>query len=320
MKSNFFESNLWVEKYRPKNLSQLVLDDHVSYSITQDINKKEMGNYLFYGPPGTGKTTISRIIINNIMEDNDNVLYLNGSSERTIDILRNKITNFLTVDPFGNDRYKVVFIDEADNLTDVFFKALRNFIEKYTEIGRFIFTCNYITRIPKPIQSRFRVYELKPMSDEMIKNLCYNILNNENVQYQKEHVDMIVNIRKPDIRAILQLLQQHVVNNELKLPDINTLIRKEDQLVSLTIETIKAKISKQATFLTLRDKIEKIIMDKNIDYVNVFEKLFISDELPALSKVIINKYVNSLNNVVSYSMHYMACIYEIITMIEDMNK
>lgn len=316
--SDFFETNLWTEKYRPRDLDQIVLDESAKNKIKSDIENRKINNYLFYGPPGTGKTTLARIIFDKVLYDNDNVLMLNGSSERTLDILRNNITNFLSTPPFGMDELKIVFIDEADYLTDNFFGALRNFIEKYASIGRFIFTCNYINKIPAPIQSRFSRFELKPLNDDNIKTLCYDILNKENVEYKECDVDMIINVRRPDIRSILELLQQNTYQNKLNAPDINTIIRKEDKLVTLTIEMIISKLNKNPMYLSYKKQIEELIMDKSINFTNVLTSLFHNQRLPDISKVIVNKYCNSLNGVVSYSMHYMACIYEIIDMVEKM--
>jgi len=316
---DFFENNLWTEKYRPHEIDDMVLDENAKKKLQIDISNRKLNNYLFYGPPGTGKTTLARIIFDKTLYDHDNVLMLNGSAERTLDILRNNITNFLSTPPFGNDVMKIVFIDEADYLTDNFFAALRNFIEKYASIGRFIFTCNHINKIPAPIQSRFSRYELKPLNDEKIRELCYNVLNKENIQYNKDDVNMIINVRRPDIRSILELLQQNCFDGKLITPDMNTIIRKEDQLINLTVEMIIAKLNQNPSYLTFRQQIESLILDKDIDFTNVFLRLFNNDRLPPISKIQINKYCNQLNNAVSYPMHYMACIYEIIEMTDSLN-
>jgi len=314
----FFETNLWVEKYRPKNINQVVLEDQTYNSIKKCLDSKTLVNYLFYGPPGSGKTTIARILIENILGDKDNSLFLNGSEQRTMDILRNLITNFLSTPPFGLDKYKVVFIDEADGLTSQVHDALRNFIENRTQIGRFIFTCNYIGKIPKPIQSRFEKHEFKPMSDEQITKLCQYIMGNENIAYNPDDAMKIINQFKPDIRTILQNLQKYSSTGSLKLPSMNELIPVESNLSSLTVNAFKLYLNNKNNpiYVSYIEQIQQLIMKKGIDYPGVFMKIFEDQELPMICKVLTNRYCNSLNGTISESMHFMAYIYETIDMLK----
>jgi len=314
MSDSFFENNLWVEKYRPQKIDQLVLEKSASEKLHECINKKELLNLLFFGPPGTGKSTISRILIDHIMEDEDNVMRMNGSLERSLDHLRNKITNFLSTPPFGNDKVKVVYIDEADGLTSAFQDALRSFIEERTKIARFIFTCNYIQKIPSAIQSRFARYELKPLEDQNIINLCHSVLQNEGISFNPDDVWKIINQFKPDIRSILQKLQQYSSNGKFNMPSMEELIPVEDNLSKISIELFKAYLKKNPTYMTYLERIQQLTMNKNIDYVSVFTKIFSDQDLPIICKVSTNKYCNSMSGAISFPMHYMAYIYETLEM------
>jgi len=314
------ETNLWVEKYRPKSISDLVLSNEDHKVLKTSIENKDMVNFLFYGPPGTGKTTTARILISTMLQDADNALILNGSEERGIDVLRVKLTRFLTTAPFGDDKFKIIFIDESDYLTANFFAGLRNFIEKYSHIARFIFTCNYIYKIPTPIQSRFQSFEMKPLDDSFIQNYCVNILTKENVTYNDDDLMKVIRIHKPDIRSIIQILQKYTVDNKLLLPSIDKLISKEKKLVEAVGELLKLFSEKNPSFSVYIERIQTLALDTTIDFSQVFLNLFDQSEIPVYTKVLINKYANGLNNCISPAMHFMAFVYESMKMIKEISN
>jgi len=314
---SFIENNLWVEKYRPRNINDLVINDMDMDILKKVISKREPVNFLFYGPAGTGKTTTARIIIDKLLNDKDNAIILNGSQERGIDILRNKLTKFLSSVPFSDDKYKIVFIDEADYLSRDFLAALRHFIEKYTDIGRFIFTCNYLYKIPDPIQSRFQLIEMKPLEDDYIKNYCINILKNENIEYNEDDINLLINLYKPDIRTIIQNLQKYSINNKLILPDFNKLITKEKRLASLTTQMLVKFQENNVSFSSYLEKIQSMVLDTTIDLSKVFIELFNDEKMPVYIKVKVNKYANELSSTIYPPMHYMSFIYESMKLIKE---
>ena len=317
--SNFFETNLWVEKYRAKGIEQLVLDDHVRNAAKHCLENKMIPNLLFYGPPGTGKTNLSRILIDNIMSDpEDNVMVVNGSSNRGISLGREDIPNFLSTPPFGTDKIKIVFIDEADNLTMDCQKALRYVFEYYTKIGRFIFTVNTTSVFHPAIMSRFQSHRLKPLTESQILSFCLQILKIEKVDFSEDDVSRVVKLFMPDVRKILNTLQSYVYDSKLNLPSINDLIPIETTLATMTTDIFKMFLNNDNKCQVYITKMRELLMRKDINYSLVFENLFFNKEIVPVCRVLANKYCNKLNDVSSHPMHFMAFVYESLEALREL--
>jgi len=203
---------IWVEKYRPHKLEDLILDDK-SLRVVKQF-KGEIPNLLFVGSPGTGKTTLARILVNDVL--NCNYLYINASDESGIDVIRHNITNFAQTKSFDGG-IKVVILDEADGLTSQAQAALRNTMETYAKYCRFILTANYKHKIIPALQSRCQSLDLKPVIDQAVKR-CYNILQQENINIsdeQKKKFVMLVKRYFPDLRKTINELQKSVIDGEL---------------------------------------------------------------------------------------------------------
>ena len=203
---------IWVEKYRPAKLDDLILDESSLRVVSQF--KDEIPNLLFVGSPGTGKTTLARIIVNDIL--GCNFLYINASDESGIDTIRHNITNFAQTKSFDGN-VKVVVLDEADGLTSQAQAALRNTMETYAKYCRFILTANYKHKIIPALQSRCQSIDLKPEIKQAAKR-CFNILKQENVKVsdeQKVKFGQLVKRTFPDLRKTINELQKSVVDGEL---------------------------------------------------------------------------------------------------------
>ena len=225
---------IWVEKYRPAKLDDIILDKR-TLKIVKEF-KNEIPNLLFVGNPGTGKTTLARVIVNDIL--GCNYLYINASDESGIDTIRHNITNFAQTKSFDGG-VKVVILDEADGLTPQAQAALRNTMETFAKYCRFILTANYKHKIIPALQSRCQALDIKPVVELAVKR-CYHILKNENVKVSDEQKIKFIQLVKrhfPDLRKAINELQKNVIDSELCIASITS----DNEL----LETVYKKIASQ---------------------------------------------------------------------------
>jgi len=203
-------NNLFVEKYRPQTLSDLVLSDsNRKYfeSITDEIP-----NLLFVGTPGLGKTTLARILVNDVLECQ--YLYINASDENGIDTIRSKVVGFAQTKSLDG-KVKVVILDESDGITLDGQRALRNTMEEYSSGTRFILTANYKHKIIPAIQSRTQFFDLNPPFDDVVKRVV-DIVKQEGIKIEADQKANFVNVIKqsyPDIRKIINNVQKSTISN-----------------------------------------------------------------------------------------------------------
>ena len=203
--------NLWVEKYRPKTLDEIVLTDANRTILDKFCNDEEIPNLLFIGNAGIGKTSLAKIIVHNILECQ--YLYINASDENGIDTIRTKVTNFSRTKSIDGG-IKVIILDEVDGLTLDAQRALRNTMEEYCQYTRFILTANYKYKVIPALQSRCQSLDLVPPLELCIERVKY-ILDNENTTYD-ERLDDFVKLYYPDVRKTVNELQKNTSNNKFE--------------------------------------------------------------------------------------------------------
>jgi len=208
---------LWVEKYRPKNLDGYVFrDEHQRKQAQNWIKEKSIPHLLFSGAAGIGKTTMAKILINELEIPEYDVLELNASRTNSVDEVRNKITNFVMMIPFGP--FKVVLLDEADYLSPNAQAALRGVMEEYHSTARFILTCNYPNRIIPAIHSRCQGYHIERIDQTEFTARVATILVEEKVDVELETLDLYVKATYPDLRKCINMVQQNVSEGKLHAP------------------------------------------------------------------------------------------------------
>jgi len=211
------QHTLWIEKYRSETLEQYIGNDAVKARIADCIANNDIPHFIFAGSAGTGKTTLAKLIVKNIQCD---YLYINASDENGIDIIRDKVKTFASTSSF--QPLKVVILDEADFLTQPAQAALRNLIEEYSMVTRFVLTCNYIERLIEPLQSRCEIHILKPPTKSAVaKHICTNILDVEGVTYDIQDVAKVINELYPDVRSIIKVLQSNVKDSKLTITTLD---------------------------------------------------------------------------------------------------
>jgi replication factor C small subunit len=208
---------LWVEKYRPKSLDGYVFrDDHQRKQAQSWIKEKSIPHLLFSGSAGIGKTTMAKILINELEIPDYDVLEINASRTNSVDAVRDKITNFVQMIPFGP--FKVVLLDEADYLSPNAQAALRGVMEEYHNTARFILTCNYPNRIIPALHSRCQGYHIERIDQTEFTARVATILVEENIDVELETLDLYVKATYPDLRKCINMVQQNVSEGKLHAP------------------------------------------------------------------------------------------------------
>ena len=209
---------LWVEKYRPKTVDGYVFrDDHQRKQIATWIKDKSIPHLLISGTAGIGKTTLAKILINEIGIEDYDVLEINASRTNSVDDVRDKITNFVQMIPFGP--FKVVLLDEADYLSPNAQAALRGVMEEYSQTSRFILTCNYPNRIIPALHSRCQGFHVERTDQTEFTARVATILVEENIEFDLDTLDLYVKVAYPDLRKCIQLVQQSSTEGKLESPN-----------------------------------------------------------------------------------------------------
>ncbi|WP_404991006.1 MULTISPECIES: replication factor C small subunit [Desulfurococcus] len=200
---------LWAEKYRPRTLDEVVNQKEVVVRLKKFVEEKNIPHMLFAGPPGTGKTTIAHCLAHDLYGDDYRkyMLELNASDERKIEVIRGKVKEFARARVVGDVPFKIVLLDEADNMTADAQQALRRLMELYSATTRFILTANYPSKIIEPIQSRTAIFRFSPLSREDVVGRLKYICNAEKIECAEKALETIYELSEGDMRRAINILQ-----------------------------------------------------------------------------------------------------------------
>lgn len=303
------DHSLWVEKYRPDVIDSYICDDQLKNVVNDFISRKDIPHLLFHGKAGTGKTTLAKILTKNIPCD---VMYVNASDNTGVDFVRDKIKPFAS--SMGFHDLKVVILDEADYMSTNSQASLRNLMETYSKNTRFILTCNYVEKIIAPLMSRSQVFKLEPPLMKDVAVYVKNILDKENIKYSMPDIASVTKDFYPDVRKIVNFLQQSSTSGTLKL------VANQSKNVDLKNKIIIALKNCKTNPKAFND-IRQLVNDSGI---KMFEELYTElydraeefapgKEINVIIEVSESIYQSAM--VVDKEITFMACIAKLIKVI-----
>ena len=301
---------LWVDKYRPKRITDVMADDSVINKINKQILNSNINHSIFVGNPGTGKTSTALVIRNMLIKNDADVLFMNASSDRGIDTIRDVVIEFIKNPPIDSP-IKLVIMDEADNLTPDAWKTLRNPIEN-PEINvnlssRFIFTANYENGIPDFIKSRCDVYKFTDIPKEKLIDRAKYILDMERITYVDNDVFNIVNDYYPDMRSIINAIQNSVNDHDELIYNVSTDIKKIvldlfDRYLEFVINKDYGNASK------IIFQIRTSIGNDTVNFSELVKRIYTDRNIPIVMMPIMNHYVNGFNNAIDKRLHFISML------------
>ncbi len=264
--------DVWVEKYRPRSLDEVVGQKEVVERLKSYVKTKTMPHLLFAGPAGTGKTTCAMALARELFGDNWRASFheLNASDERGIGVVRTKIKEYARTAAPNDVGFKIIFLDEADALTPDAQAALRRTMEMYSRTCRFILSCNYSSKIIEPIQSRCAIFRFTPLRAENIKERLKYIAGKEGKKITDEALNAIVYIAAGDMRKAINVLQMSAaisdVIEESTVYHATGIARRED------VEKIVKK-ALSGNFMDARNELQKLFVELGLSGEDIIKQI-----------------------------------------------
>jgi replication factor C small subunit len=261
----------WVEKYRPKSLSDVVGQETITKRLESYVKTRDLPHLMFAGHAGIGKTSAAIALAKELFgeEYTRNFLELNASDDRGIDVVRSTIKEFARTLAFNSD-FKIIFLDECDALTTDAQQALRRTMEKYSKTARFILSCNYSSRIIEPIQSRCVVFRFKPLRKVDLEKQIHHIAKQEGISVDAKAIDALEYVAEGDLRKAINVLQaasslEKKITEDIVYSVANRAKPKEiKEMIALAME---------GKFLPAREKLDVLMLENGLSGEDVIKQI-----------------------------------------------
>ena len=314
-------NQLFTEKYRPKTLEHLILPERVMAKFKDGITQ----NMLFAGSPGTGKTSTAKAIVNQFELP---YLYINASTDTSVDVIRTRITDFCSTMSILDDRnkFKVVILDEIDGVSDQFFKALRATMETFASNSRFIATCNYINKLPDPILSRFEVINFdfdKNEETELTKKYIrriHDVTKSEDMSIEKDALVEFVRRNFPDLRTTLNKLQGYKTQgtNVINIEDVKRFNSVYKDVFELIFNQMDPVQNYKVLVSDYANRVDDVLQSLGQDFIE-YIKQEKSQYVKFIPQIIITvaEHQAQRNFVVDPVITMLSCVYKIQTIVRE---
>ncbi|MEM3793554.1 MAG: replication factor C small subunit [Candidatus Bathyarchaeia archaeon] len=263
---------MWTEKYRPRTLDEIRDQAEIVSRLKKFVEDRSMPHCLFAGPPGTGKTTAALCLAHDLFGERfmDLFMELNASDERGIDVIRTTVKEFARAATISDAPFKILVLDEADNMTSDAQQALRRTMERYTDTCRFILCCNYSSKIIEPIQSRCAIFRFSPVGEDEVKDFLGWIAKNEGVNITDGGLAAIARISEGDLRKAINLLQAaSSLKDEIDEDSIYRLAGRIEPRYAKEI----LELAMKGNFSESRKRLRDLLLEKGLSPLDIIRQI-----------------------------------------------
>ncbi|MBI2673604.1 replication factor C small subunit [Candidatus Woesearchaeota archaeon] len=266
------QERIWTEKYRPISFKDIVGQIEIVKRIKAMIEQKNLTNLLFAGPAGVGKTSLILAAARELYGDSwrQNILNLNASDDRGIDIIRNEVKDFARTKSLGDIPFKICILDEADSLTKEAQQALRRTMEDFSNTCRFCLIANYSSKIIDPIQSRCAVFRFKPLTKDEVEQIIKKIASEEKIKLDKNVTGILYDISEGDVRKLENIMQScSSISDEINekiIYDVVSAAKPKDLIDVL-------RFASQGQFIKAKEKLIEIMLQNGLSGLDVIKQI-----------------------------------------------
>lgn len=302
-------NSLWVEKYRPSTLDDIILSDENRVIVEKFSTEQAIPNLLMCGCPGTGKTSLAKVIVNSVLQCQ--YLYINASDENGIDTIRSKVTQFAQTRSLDGS-LKVIILDECDGLSQDAQRALRNTMEEYAAQTRFILTANYNHKIIPALQSRCQSIDMSPPLDKCVDRVS-NILLQQGIDCTglSEPIKLFIKKHYPDLRRVINEVQKSTASGKLLL---DNKIQDVDLVKKVLALTLSGHVLKVRKFVIENEEVFKgdypALLKQLFDYIDVSK---LPDDKKSMALVTVAEALYRSAFVMDQEINFYSCMIQLST-------